>query len=320
MFDSMYNICSAMVGHYGYEFDRKMYIIMQRFLNLYMKRFKYSGFSDNFLERYGNRSLWELFLFFAPAVAWLKDGTGELICLPVSGEWKYNAVGKPTSWRVWAINGSFSKELTEKDSVLMFNDEAMSIPYIQLSYEARYMRKLDMAMEQNINLQSTPYVIEAFDENVNSANNWVKLVNNFASRIVIRGRRDKNEQQRLQSQVLKTDVPLQIKDLMTAYNEFNFRALSYLGFKNVNIEKSERLLTGEISANDMTLQDNYTNALDMRKLAIEEVNRKLNVNIKVEPMELESLLPDLRASNPMLTQPYFNNGGDSNANKTTATE
>ena len=320
MFDTMYNVCQAMVGHYGYEWDRKMYIIMQRFLNLYMKRFKYTGFSDKFLERYGNRSLWELFLFFAPAVAWLKDGTGELICLPVSGEWKYNAVGKPTSWRVWAINGAFSKELNENNSVLMFNDEAMSIPYIQLSYEARYMRKLDMAMEQNINLQSTPYVIEAFDENVNSANNWAKLVNNFVSRIVIRGKRDKGDQQHLQSQVLKTDVPLQIKDFMTAYNEFNFRALSYLGFKNVNIEKSERLLTGEISANDMVLQDNYTNALEMRRLAIEEVNRKLGQNIKVEPMELESLLPDFKATNPMLNQNQYQQGVNNNAGKTTPTE
>lgn len=320
MVDNMYSIATAMCARFGYEFDRRMYVIMQRFLNLYMKRFKYSGFSDKFLERYGNRSMWEFYLFFAPAVCWFKDGTNELLCLPVSGEWKYNAVGKPTEWIVWAINGSFSKELNEKNSVLMFNDEAMSIPYIQLMYEARYMRKLDMAMEQNIDLQSTPYVIEAFDENVNSTNNWVKLVKDFTSRIVIRGRREKNEQQKIQSQVLRTDVPLQIKEFMTAYNEFNFRALSYLGFKNVNIEKSERLLTSEISANDMVLQDNYTNALEMRKLAIEEVNRKLGVNITIEPMELESLLPDFKATNPMLQNNQFNMGEKSNADKTIKTE
>lgn len=320
MNDNMFNICEAMVGRYGYVWDRRMFIIMQRYLNLFMRRYKYTGFSDKFKSRYGNRTLWELFLFFAPAVAWFKDGTGELLCLPVSGEWKYNAVGKPTSWRVWAINGSFSKELNENNSVLMFNDEAMSIPYLQLSYEARYMRKLDMAMEQNIDLQSTPYVIEAFDENVNSANNWLKLVKDFTSRIVIRGRRDKNEQQRLQSQVLKTDVPIQIKEFMTAYNEFNFRALTYMGFKNVNIEKSERLLTGEISANDMVLQDNYTNGLEMRRMSFDEVNIKLDENLGVEPMELESLLPDLQAVSPNFMQTNNKQGGMQNANKTTSTD
>lgn len=293
--NNMFNICQTMVGHYGYIYDREMFIIMQRFLNLFMKRYKYEGFSDKFLERYGNRALWELFLFFAPAVAWFKDGSGELLCLPVSGEWKYNSVGKPTSWRVWAINGEFSFELTEENSVLMFNDEAMTIPYIQLMYESRYMRKLDLAMMQNIDLQSTPYVIEAFDEEVKGVSKWRDLLAKFSSRIVLRKRRDKGENTLLQSQVLKTDVELKVKELMTAYNEFNFRGLTYMGFKNVNIEKSERLLTGEISANDMVLQDNYTNALEMREKALEEVNRKLNVNITIKPADLRTLVPDLTA-------------------------
>lgn len=317
MYDYNYGLAHTMIGYYGYEYDRRLFVIMQRFLNLYMKRFNYEGFTDEFKKLYGNRSMWLYYLFFAPAVAWFHTADGKLMCLPVSGDWKYNAAGKPTHWRVWAINGKFSMELNENNSVLMFNDEALSIPYIQLMYEARYMRKLDMAMEQNIELQSTPWVIEANDENVKDGNRWINLLKEFKSRIVIRKKRDKNAGDLPPSQVLKTDVPLQINDYNAAYNDFLFRALTYLGFKNVNIEKSERLLTGEISANDMVLQTNFTNSFDMQVKCFEEIKATLGDNITVTPAKLETLTPDLTAVYAGMPNGgnVLNKGGSNNENE-----
>ena len=175
---------------------------MERFLNLFMTRYEYDGIPEEFEHLYGNRNLFELMLFFSPAVAWFRRG-GKLMALPVSGTYKYNAAGKPVNCTAYAINGTFSEELNEKNSVLMFNDQAMTVPYLQLLYEARFLIKLDSAMSQNIDLQSTPYVIEAFDENAKSASTWSKMLNEFKSRIVIRKKRDKGDKNDLlQSQVL----------------------------------------------------------------------------------------------------------------------
>ena len=196
------NMCNRL----GYTIQLKEFLIMEKLLNVFMKRYEYEGFDDNYKELYGNRNLFDLFLFFAPAVAWFEQEGQGLMALPASSVAKYNAVGKPTHWNVFAVNGEFNFELNEDNSVLMFNDEAMTIPFIHLMYETGFMTKLDSASNQNIDLQSTPYVIEAFDENVGGASKWGQLLNSFKSRIVLRKRRDSKQQDISQSQVLNTGV------------------------------------------------------------------------------------------------------------------
>lgn len=294
MYDTMYNkIAYKLMGKYGYSADRITNLILENFLNVHLSRFELEGVPEGFNEVYGNRNLYELFLFFAPAVAWFDlKGVG-VIALPASTIAEYNAVGKPTKWNVFSINGQFSMELNENNSVLMFNDQALTIPYLHLEYEARFLRKLDLAMNQNIDLQSTPYIIEAFDENVKSANSWSQAIKNFSSRIVLRKKRevDKRNEMVSNSQVLNTAVELKVKDMQTAYTSFLYRAYTYMGIKNIDIEKSERLLTGEISGNDSIIQLNYTNALHTRELAFDEVNKMFGTSFKIKARELESLLP-----------------------------
>lgn len=295
MYEMSFNrIGQSLCARNGLEWNEKIYLIMERFMNLYMTRYELEGIPDEFVELYGNRNMYELYKFFAP-IAWFNDGN-DLLALPVSGEYKYNVAGKPVEWTAYAINGTKSWKLNEKNSVLMFNDEAMTIPYVQLLYEARYLVKLDSAMNQNIDLQSTPYVIEAFDENTKSASTWTNLLSKFTSRIVLRKKRDKNDKNDLmQSQVLNTGVELKADEFMKAYNEFLFRAHTYLGIKNVNIEKSERLLTGEVSANDILVQSNYTNGLKMEQKAFDEMYRKgiIKKPITVKPTDLQTMTADI---------------------------
>lgn len=309
------NIAYSLMGKFGYAQDRITNLILENFLNIAMSRFDLEDTPDGFEELYGDRNLYELFLFFSPAVAFFEQKGVGVIALPASTVAKYNAVGKPTAWNVFALNGAFSKELNEDNSVLMFNDQALTVPYLHLEYEARYLRKLDLAMNQNIDLQSTPYVIEAFDENTKSSSMWSKLLGSFASRIVLRKKRegDKRNEMVSNSQVLDTHVDLKIKELQAAYTSFLYRAYTYLGIKNIDIEKSERLLTGEISGNDSIIQLNYTNALHSREKAFEKVNKKFGTNFKIAPRELESLLPKN-------INPYNNQFGGNNADVFSSTK
>lgn len=286
-----------LIHRYGYEYDEKTFLIMENLLNLFMSRYEYDGLPKELGEYYGDPNLFELFLFYAPAVTWFEHPTQGLMVLPVSGASKFNLVGKPTEWRAVALNGVLEVELNEDNAVLMFNDKAKSIPYLHLMYESKFMRKLDMASMQNIDLQSTPYIIEAFDENNKGTAIWEKLLNSFKSRIVLRKSRDKdNRNSLLQSQVLDTRVDLKVKENMTAYNEFLFRAHTYMGIKNVNIEKSERLLTGEVSANDILVQSNYTNGLNTRQKAFDEVEKKFGRRVTVKPTDLKTMVADMHSA------------------------
>lgn len=297
MYDYFSSYGARLAQLLGYEVDETTYLIMENFLNLFMKRYEYDGFSDKMSDYYGHRNMLDMYLFFAPALCFFEDKDLGLMYLPVSGLTKYNAVGKPTEWRVFSVNGLINREYNDTNSVLMFNDEATSIPYLHLLYEARFLKKLDLSMNQNIDLQSTPYIIEAFDENKKAAQTWSNLLQSFKSRIVLRKRRDEKSINPLQmSQVLNTQVELKISDLMKAYNEFLFRGHTYMGIKNVNIEKSERLLTGEISANDILVQNNYTNCLEMRQKAFDEIAQKFGIKITVKPTDLKTMFADISSA------------------------
>lgn len=296
MYENQYynTLSTSLMGHFGYACDGITNMVLENFLNVYMSRFNLSGTSDNFKNIYGNRNTWELFMFFAPAIAWF-EMDDEVIALPCSTIAKYNSVGKPTNWNVFAINGKFSKELSDKNSVIMFNDQSMTIPYIHLRYIANYLKDFDLAIKQNLDLQSTPYVIEAYDEENKGTKTWLNMLNNFTSRIVIRKKRStkQREEEYPPSQVLNTNVELKTKDFDNARTTFLYRGYTYLGIKNIDIEKRERLLTGEISGNDTIIQLNYTNALNARRSAIEQVNKMFGVNYSVEPLKLESLKPEI---------------------------
>lgn len=314
----MYNFFNSfgyrLIGLLGYEVDELSFLIMEDFLNTFMVRYEYEGFSDEYKKLTGNRNLLDLYIFFAPAVCLFEDKKYQQVILPVSGLTRFNAVGKPTSWRVFSVNGQINREYNENNSTLIFNDQALSIPYLHLLREARFMKKLDLAMNQNIDLQSTPYVIEAFDENKKAASTWSALLQSFKSRIVLRKRREQDKNNPLsQSQVLNTTVEFKNPDFMKAYNEFLFRAHTYMGIKNVNIEKSERLLTGEISANDIIVQSNYTNCLDMRNDGFEKANRMFGWNLKAKPRELKTMVADLSSAYMAAGMGGIQNGLQSNS-------
>ena len=302
-----HNIAYSLMGKFGYAQDRITNLILENFLNIHMSRFELENVPEGFDKLYGNRNLYDLFLFFAPAVAVFEHKGIGVIALPASTIAEYNAVGKPTKWNVFSINGQFSKELNEDNSVLIFNDEALTIPYLHLEYEARFLRKIDLAMNQNIDLQSTPYVIEAFDESTKSASKWTDLLHSFTSRIVLRKKREADKRNDLiqQSQVLNTNVDLKIKEFQSAYTQFLYRAYTYEGIKNIDIEKNERLLTGEISGNDSIIQLNYTNALNARRKGWESVNKMFGTKFSIKPRDMESIIPKN-------VNPFYENkqGGD----------
>lgn len=108
---------------------------------------------------------------------------------------------------------------------------------------------------------------------------------------------------------------------MKAYNEFLFRAHTYMGIKNVNIEKSERLLTGEVSANDILVQSNYTNCLNMRQKAFDEMLAKgiIDKKITVKPTDLKTMTADISSMYQAAGQGMFK-GGVNNGNKDNATQ
>ena len=275
--------------------DRKMLLYLEKFFNLYLSRFKYNGIPDETREQMAGKNLHEYYTFFNGVCAWFKDEVLGLMCLPVSGGWKLNEYGKPTQWYVTGISGNYHRTLTEENSVLMFNDEANTIPLLHIRYDVEYMCSLDDVSRQNINTQFQPYIFYGDEGEQKSMDIKKSLVQAFKDFVLLRKRRGKKTEEAGEKpfEVFNTETEFKVNNYLDSSKEFENRILTYLGYKNVNIEKRERLLTGEISANDMIIQANFTNALNSRKYSVKKVNDMFGTNITVEPVDLETLVGEL---------------------------
>ena len=132
---------------------------MQDYLNLYSNVADYEGLPEDFMQVTGKNRMWLAMKFFAPAVCFFKHPVLGLQCLPVSGMGDWDIAGMPTTWTAFGADGTQYKR-TEKDSVLMFNDYAFSIPFIKLLYDLDFMFECDNTHRQNLKAQRQPLIVE----------------------------------------------------------------------------------------------------------------------------------------------------------------
>lgn len=286
-----------------------LFLIVQKFLNIFCERIKYEDLPEETENVTANNNILETMIFFAPSLAWFKDETLGLQVLPTTGEYDFTITGMPTSWKVRGANG-YERTLNKDNSVLMFNDNSFSIPFLHVMYEAELMADCDMTHRQELKAHRRPLIMEIEEDEKKSANKFVSELTDFKDVIKIRLREQNAKNPRQQPFNTQVFAPAAAefngKVFMDDYKEFENRVLTYFGINNVNIEKRERLLTGEISSNDMIIQLNFTSALNSRKEAIGKVNKMFGTNIKVEPNKLYAL----RAQNLNTQAQQFSRGGD----------
>lgn len=271
--------------------DNVEFLLIQKFLNIFSNRFEYDGLPEETDLGSGQNNILELMMFFSPAVVWFKDEVLGVQCLPVSGDFDYKITGLPKRWRVQGANG-YHKEFNESNSAIMFNDSSYSIPFLHTLYEIKFMVDCDKTHSQEIFAHRKPIIMEMEEDEKKSGNAFIRKLAEFSKVITVRLRsKDKSTQRNpYNTQMFQaTNQQFNGKVYMDDYKEFENRVLTYYGINNVNIEKRERLLTGEISANDMIIQTNFTSALNARKRALERANELFGTNMSVKPSKLMAM-------------------------------
>lgn len=262
---------------------------MELFFLLYLSRFSYENLPDGMNIVMGNRNYIDAMLFFQPSVCFFEDKKLGVQCLPTTGEYKFNIVGRPVEWTARAYNGK-TWNLNEDNSVIMYNDEAMSIPFLQLDYICNVWVEAEKTLKQNLEAQRQPFIIEGDEETLKTAQSIWQQLREF-NPVIYKRKKNKKDNETIETKVFQTGVPLIAKELddvgMTYFN----KGLTYLGINNINVQdKRERLITSEASANDMLIQTYYTSQYKQRNLAIEQVNKKFGIDIKFDTIELKSMV------------------------------
>ena len=233
-----------------------------RLIEMAVSRFEWKGLPGTVDTRYLELAL----LTDGKAVFFYDEVLGYLaLRCAIGGQMSVYRI--PLNRRAYAANG-YQKSLTEKDSVIIFNNMLHTNSIYALELYAKKLYNLDRAIEVNANAQKTPILVQC-DENqrLTLKNAYMKFDGNEP---VIYGDKNLNPNS---LKVFQTGAPYVADKLFQLKTEIWNEALTYLGISNLNISKKERLITDEVTRNQGGIIASRFSIEEARKQGCKEIEK-----------------------------------------------
>lgn len=241
-------------------------------------------------------------LFYNAGAVYFNDEVMGNLALNVVCQGNFNVYGEPIRRRAYSKYNQYQKELTDSDSVVIWNnmDRTPTYPIIELFSQRLY--NLDRIIDVNSNAQKTPVLVKCDQKQRLTLINAFKEMDGNSPVIFADNSFDENS-----IICIKTDAPYvcdKIYDLKTnIWNE----ALTYLGIPSANVMKKERLIKDEVLRGlGGTLANRYSR-LSEREHAVKKINNMFGTNIEVT---IRDEIDELGQINTGADN--FTNGGDFN--------
>lgn len=221
----------------------------------------------------------EITLFSRGSAVFFKDEVMGYLGLPCLIKGRLNVYRIPIDRQAFSVNG-YRKNLTENDSVIIFNNYLHKNSELLVRNYARRLWSLDRIIDVNTNAQKTPVLIKASEQQKLTLENIYMQWDGNEPVIFGDKQLDTNN-----FQVLKTDAPYIADKIYQIKIQYWNECLTRLGISNVNIQKKERLISDEVTrAMGGVIASRYSR-LEMRRQAVDEINKMFGLNIEVNYRE-----------------------------------
>ena len=246
-----------------------------RLMELSIAMFEWKGLPETIDPRY-----LELKLFQQGQAVFFKDEVIGYLALGNGGVSDLNVYGIPNKRRAIGANGSYSINLDNTNSVLIYNNLIHTNSVLDVEVFARRLYEMDRIIDVNVRAQKTPVLIRVKDsQRLTLENVYMKYDGNqpviFAT--------ENFDPDTLG--VLKTDAPFIADNLYTLKTQYWNEALTYLGISNINITKKERLITDEVTRNQGGTVASRYSRLESRRQACEQINKMFGLSVSVDYRE-----------------------------------
>lgn len=215
----------------------------------------------------------ELALFSKGMAVFFNDEEIGYLALNTTISGGFNVYRIPIRRRAFAVNG-YQKDLTDKDSVIIFNNLLHTNSMLDVKMFAEKLADIDRTIIVNARAQKTPVLITCTENERLTMLNMYKEFDGNAP--VIYGDKGLNSKG---LSVLKTDAPYNADKLYQLKTQYWNEALTYLGISNINSVKKERMITDEVTRNQGGVVASRYSRLESRRQACRQINEMFGLDI-----------------------------------------
>lgn len=197
------------------------------------------------------------------------------INLMLTDDYDRNVYDKPIKYVGKA--GSFEMKCDFTNSVIIQNN-ILNIPTMPIAaFFADKISKVDRVYDVNLLGQKTPVIFTGSPQEMMTLEN---IINDIYSNVpIIKTKEGYKVNNKLEC--LQTNVPYLLDKLRDDKVSVMSELLTFIGIKNVNITKKERLVSDEANSNNELTELDLLTFLEKRQEGINEFNKMFGTNIKV---------------------------------------
>lgn len=262
-----------------------------RLQEICINMFEWSNLPETVDERFLELTLCE----YGYAVYFNDEVIGDLVATSMIGG-PLDVYRIPTRRTAYAVNG-YQKNLTDKDSVLIFNNYLHTPSMLTIILYARRLYEIERTIDVNVKAQKTPVAILCDESQLFTMKNVYEKYD--GNEPVIFGARNLDMKG---IQAMKTDAPFVADKLNILKRQIWNEAMTIFGVENANAEKKERLVTDEVLSNLGGVQAQRYVMLNSRRQAAKKINKMFGTDIEVNfRQDFSALNTDMPTTTTMQT-------------------